>query len=205
MIPQHSVTRIILARHGEASYPGSNDSDADGGTLTELGRSQAHALGVRANAEKVAAIYCSALSRATQTAAVVAELLDLPVQVQPGLREYEPGDEPFDLGALTTVLVGWLNGVLDTTVLGGESGHQVAQRMFAALDDIVQRQAGTTVLVVSHGGAILATLGSIAPGRTGLPADSGGQLREQDMPGGASFSIEHRPDGWHLWSDDVRR
>ncbi len=175
----------------------------DGGTLTELGRSQAHALGVRRRDEEFAAIYCSALTRATQTAEVVADLLDLPIQVEPDLREYELGDEPSDLGRLAAVLLGWLNGVLSGQVLGGESGYQVADRIFTVLDEIAERHPNRSVLVVSHGGAILATLGSIINGYTALPTGTPGQLRAEDLPGGTSLVIEKGPGGWRLSSDDA--
>ena len=147
-------------------------------------------------------IYCSALSRATQTAEVVANLLDLPILIEPDLREYELGDEPYDLGRLAAVLLGWLNGAMSGRVLGGESGHQVAQRMFAVLDEIAERHPNRSVLVVSHGGAILATLGSITSGHSVVPAGAAGQLRAEDLPGGASFVIEKGPDGWGLPEDD---
>lgn len=193
-----TATRIILARHYEASYVNRSEGDGAGGTLTEIGRSQAHALAVRLSEEGVAAVYCSALSRATQTAAIVAESLNAPVNVQPALREYELGDEPYDSGQLAATLLGWLNGTMSGTVLSGESGHQVARRMFTVVDEIVREHSGRTVLVVSHGGAILATLGSIAPGRTGLPTGAADQLSEHDLPGGTSFNITHRHDGWLL-------
>lgn len=70
--------------------------------------------------------------------------------------------------------------------------------MFSVLEDIARRHEGQTALVVSHGGAIIATLGTIAPGKTGLPAHDDGHLREQDIPGGASFLLEHDSHGWHL-------
>lgn len=196
---QTSPTRIILARHGEASYP--SGSGSGGGTLTELGRTQARALGDRLREEEVAAVICSELSRSRETAEIAAELLELPVKVRPGLQEYDIGDErdkPLDVELFARLLLAWLDGDLQVGFPGGEDGHQVATRMFAVLDDLVQRFAGKTVLVVSHGGAIIATLGSIAPGKTGLPPDGDGYPREEDLPGGASYLLEQRPDGWQL-------
>ena len=83
-------------------------------------------------------------------------------------------------------------GTLTVGIPGGEDGHQVAMRMFAVLDDLVEQFDGESVLAVSHGGAVIAILGSIAAGEPGLPADG------NDMPGGASYSFEHGPDGWRL-------
>lgn len=192
----HESTRIILARHGEAAYSSENGDDASGGILTELGRSQACALGDQLRNRDIVAIVCSDLSRARQTAEIAAEILHLPVDVRAGLHEYQSGDQPYDLRSLGAALLAWLDGDLDPRVLGGESGEEVAQRIRPVLDDLVRVYKGKTVLVVIHGGAIIATLGSIAPGNTGLPTGGKPENLEHDIPGGAYFSIEHGQDGW---------
>lgn len=192
---QGLTTRIVLARHGEAAYPSGDGADA-GGVLTELGRSQARDLGEWLRDQGIAAIVCSELSRAQQTAEIVAEILHLRVEVRSGLHEYRAGDEPYDVRSIGAALMAWLGGDLQARMLGGESGEEVTQRVRAVLDDLVRANQGRTVLVVMHGGAIIATLGSIAPGRTGLPTDGDPYRLEQDMQGGASFAVEHRPDGW---------
>lgn len=75
-------------------------------------------------------------------------------------------------------------GDLEARILGGESGDEIVQRVFPVLDDLVDLHAGETLLVVIHGGAILATLGSIAPGRTGLPSDDNPYNLDSDLVGG---------------------
>lgn len=196
MINQQKTTRIILARHGEAAYPSNSGDDVSGGILTELGLTQARSLGDRLRNQDVAAIICSELSRARQTAEIAAEILRLPVDVRSGLHEYQAGDKPYDLESLGASLLAWLNGNLQARILGGESGEGVAQRIHPVLDDLVRVHEGKTVLVVIHGGAIIATLGSIAPGKAGLPTDDNPHHLAQDIAGGASFSLEHCPDGW---------
>ncbi|WP_228266245.1 histidine phosphatase family protein [Microlunatus elymi] len=191
-------TRIILARHGEATYSSDNGDDATGGILTELGRSQARALGDQLQNREIGAIVCSDLSRATQTAKIAADILRLPIDVRAGLHEYQAGDEPYDVRSLGMALLAWLDGDLAPRILGGESGQEIAQRIRPVLDDLVRAHTGKTVLVVMHGGAIIATLGSIAPGNTGLPTDGIPENLEHDIPGGACFPIEHRQDGWAI-------
>ena len=66
--------------------------------------------------------------------------------------------------------------------------------MFNALDDLAGRFRGETVLAVSHGGAMIATLGSIAPGACGLPKHG------NDIPGGTAYAVEHSSDGWRFLS-----
>jgi len=199
MSNRHISTRIFLARHGEATYP-TNGSGDSGGTLTTLGRSQARSLGDRLRNERLAAIVCSELSRATQTAKIASEVLQLPVQVQVGLQEYDVGDErgkPYNASLFEPLLLAWLTGDLSVGIPGGEDGHHVARRMFAALDDLADRFQGETVLAVSHGGAIIATLGSIAPGHPRLPGDG------NDIPGGASYILEHTSGGWRFLPADT--
>lgn len=158
-------------------------------------------MGDRLRDEEIATIACSELSRARQTAEIAAEQLELPVHVLAGLQEYDIGDEqgkPVNVELFARLLLAWLDGNLRVGFPGGEDGYQVSMRMFAVLDDLVQRFEGKTVLAVSHGGAIIATLGSIAHGRTGLPPVGDGYPREEDLPGGASYLLEHNAAGWQL-------
>ena len=198
MSTDHLTTRVILARHGEAAYPSIAGSDTSGGILTELGQEQARGLGHSLRDQGVTAVACSELSRARQTARVAAGILGLEVEVRAGLQEYRVGDEPDDVRALAMALLGWLAGDLGARILGGESGEEVAQRVLPVLDDLVHLHAGGTVLVVMHGGTIIATLGSIAPGQAGLPSDDDPHHLESDLVGGSHFCLERSPDGWRI-------
>ncbi|MBN1657197.1 MAG: histidine phosphatase family protein [Anaerolineae bacterium] len=61
--------------------------------LSEVGRAQVRILGRRLLQEgwDVAAIYASDLSRASETAEIVGEMLNVPVCLDPRLREYDAG------------------------------------------------------------------------------------------------------------------
>lgn len=195
---RQSATRIVLARHGEAAYLGGVGGGGDGGVLTEAGRVQARTLGESLRSASLAAVYSSELPRARQTADIAGELLRLPVETRDGLQEYQLGAASAGLEDLEAALLAWLAGDLQIRVPGGENGAEIGRRMFSALEDVAGRHEGRTTLVVSHGGAIIATLGTIAPRRTGLLAHDDGHLREQDIPGGASFLLEHDSHGWHF-------
>lgn len=195
---EKSATRIVLARHGEAAYLGGNGGGGDGGVLTDVGRVQARALGGSLRSASLAAVYSSELSRARQTADIAGELLHLPVETRAGLQEYQLGAPSAGLEDLETALLAWLAGDLQIRVPGGEDGAEIGQRMFSVLEDVAGRHDGRTALVVSHDGAIIATLGTVAPGKTGLPAHEDGHLGEQDIPGGAFFLLEHDSHGWHF-------
>ena len=89
-------------------------------------------------------------------------------------------------------------GDLEARILGGESGDEIVQRVFPVLDDLVDLHVGETLLVVIHGGAILATLGSIAPGRTGPLSDDNPYNLDSDLVGGAHFCLHHRAGTWRV-------
>jgi probable phosphoglycerate mutase len=166
--------------------------DEAGGSLTTLGRTQARELGERVRPEKIAAIYCSSLSRAVQTAEVAAGVLGLPVTVRERLHEFPVGDylgHPADDDPFAPMCEAWVSGDLSAGVPGGETGRETADRVLGVLDEIADQHRGETVLVVSHGGVILALWGAIAPGSPLAPAND-------DVANGSSYAFEQDADGW---------
>lgn len=193
----HCPVRIILARHGQTEYE-TPEMNASGGSLTPLGRAQSRELGERLLGERVAGVMCSDLSRAVQTAEIAAAVLGLPVTVRERLHEYPAGDylgRPYDAQFFDALVVSWLAGDLSVRVPGGESGDEVADRVLAVLDDVADRFRGETVLVVSHGGVILALMGRVAPGSPDAPP--GGY----DVANGSSYVLERDADGWRAVLD----
>src|SRR5215218_657671 len=143
-----------------------------GGSLTALGRDQAQQLGERLRNEKIAAVMCSELSRAVQTAEIAAAVLGLPVRVREQLQEYPPGDlvgQRADREFQSSMARSWLSGDLSVGLPGGETGRETADRVLAVLDGIADEFRGESVLVVSHGGVILALWGAIDPGSARAP------------------------------------
>lgn len=160
---------LVFARHGEAEYAGSCFSD-EGGTLTTRGRDQATALATALADRRVARVWCSDLSRAVQTAEIVAHRLGVGVQTRPALREVVVGDllgTPFRHSALDEVTERWADGDLDAGFAGGENGHDVVARIAAQLRDIADEHRGETVLVVGHERSGCAALSAMAGHRSG--------------------------------------
>lgn len=189
----HCPARIIVARHGEAEYE-TPEMNATGGSLTMLGRKQAGDLGERLRTERVAAVMCSELSRAVQTAEIAAGVLGLPVRVRERLHEYPAGDylgHPYEHGFFDAMVRAWLAGDLSRGVPGGETGQETADRVLGVLEDVADQFRGETVLVVSHGGVILALWGAIAPGSPDAPASD-------LVLNGSSYVFEHDADGWRV-------
>ncbi len=189
----HCPARIIVARHGEAEYE-TPEMNATGGSLTTLGREQARDLGERLRSERVAAVVCSELSRAVQTAEIAAGVLALPVRVRERLHEFPAGDflgRPYEHEFFDALVTSWLAGDLAAGVPGGETGRETADRVLGVLEDLADQYRGETVLVVSHGGVILALWGAIAPGS---PVAPGNDL----VLNGSTYVFEHDADGWRV-------
>jgi len=195
----HCPARILVARHGEAEYESELCSD-DGGSLTALGRGQARDLAERLRDQRIARVWTSPLSRAVQTAEIAAAALGVDVVVREGLREYgvgslagTDGDESAVLGP---VFRAWVDGDDLATIDGGERVGAIVARVEAVLEEVADAHPGETVLVVGHGGAILATI----PQLVGLPRGSGLGVT---LPNCAVIEVEKDADGWRLVSDSL--
>ena len=105
------------------------------------------------------AIYASDLERTRETAQAIAEVLHLPVTYEPRLREINQGKwegQFVDLIRNRYVEL-WKQRTTDPANLrppGGETVREVAERVYAALDDIAKLHPGESVLIVSHGLAL---------------------------------------------------
>jgi broad specificity phosphatase PhoE len=154
------VTTIFLARHGESDwnvekrFQGHRDRP-----LTERGREQAHALADLVGAEKIDAVYTSPLSRARETAEIVAARAGLEAVALPELREVDTGswsglsradvETRFPEG-----FARWRSG--GSGWEDGESYDEMAERVIGALRKIAEDHPDGRVLVISHGGPIRA-------------------------------------------------
>jgi broad specificity phosphatase PhoE len=154
------VTTIFLARHGESDWNAANRFQGHSDRpLTDLGRRQAEELAEAVAAEKVDAIYSSPLSRALETARIVAMRTGLEVVEDEDLREVDTGgwsglsreevQRRFPEGFERWVSggAGWED---------GETYEEMAARTLEAVSRIAAAHPGGRVLVVSHGGPIRA-------------------------------------------------
>jgi broad specificity phosphatase PhoE len=138
------VTTLLLVRHGETDW--NADGRLQGHTdrpLTDFGRRQARQLAEELSEQELEAIYSSDLARARETAEVVGERLELPVVLDPDLREKNWGTWE----GLTAV-------ERDRVEFAGESTQEHQERILGALRRIAARHPGGRVLVVTHGGSM---------------------------------------------------
>ncbi len=84
-------TRVIILRHGQSSYnsQGRIQGRSDLSVLTEKGQQDAQTTGIAFQGLQFAAVYCSPLQRAQQTAARVIDCLEQEVNVQTDNRLVE--------------------------------------------------------------------------------------------------------------------
>jgi broad specificity phosphatase PhoE len=155
------VTTILLARHGETDW--NRDLRWQGHSdrpLNDRGREQAKVLADSLAATSLAALYSSDLRRASETAAIVAARLGLPVTLDPRLREIDVGSwEGFTRAELVATapeaVARWEeHGVHGWE--GGETHEEMLARVRAAIGAIADHHDGEEVLVVAHGGPIRA-------------------------------------------------
>ena len=158
---------MFLVRHGatqrtaEGRFSGSVGVD-----LSDEGRWQAERLGERLRREDLTAVYSSPLSRAVDTASIIAAACRLETEVVDGLREISHGhwegltraeaEERFP-----DEYAAWEEDPFTFAPEGGESGVAVLARALPALRQIVTEGVGGRILVVSHKATIRLLLSSL--------------------------------------------
>ncbi|HEU5101310.1 MAG TPA: histidine phosphatase family protein [Roseiflexaceae bacterium] len=156
------TTHLYLIRHGEAY---TNVEAVIGGMrgdrgLTERGAAQAEALERRLAGGEIAAdvLYASTLPRARQTAEHVARALQLPIEWDDELHELRPGEADGmrveDARAKFAGFNAFLREPFTPIAPGGESWGSFQARTSAALERIITKHQGQTIVVVAHGGTI---------------------------------------------------
>jgi len=151
------MTRFCLIRHGqtnwniEGRYQGQSDAP-----LNETGRAQARDLGEKIQNNSFSAIYSSDLSRARETAEIIASFVNLPVSLDARLREINQGEwEGKHVSVIKTRYAHlWKLRTTDPAGVrcpGGETINEVTQRMSSTLNELTLIYPESSVLIVSHG------------------------------------------------------
>jgi broad specificity phosphatase PhoE len=183
--------RIYLARHGQTAYNAEGRFQGQGAVpLDETGRSQARALAEQAATYEFAALWCSPLLRARETADFVAGRIGLDPREDLRLMETDSGDwtdRSFaDVQAEDPEgFARFASGDPTFAFPGGESFAQQGVRVASAFQDIERAEA--PALVVCHGGVIrialfqrtsdLEALGDRVPNATIVALDPRGSRR----------------------------
>lgn len=159
------MTEILLVRHGET--PWNVEGRVQGWEdipLNENGVLQAQALAKHLKrlsdaGDHLTAIYSSDLKRAHHTASIVAELVGLPLNVEPGIRERH-------FGVLQGLIYNdmekhqpeayriWRSRDPELEMPQGESLGFFHRRVVGAINSLAAKHPGERIMVVSHGGAM---------------------------------------------------
>lgn len=189
---------IYLARHGETEWnrigrwQGATDIP-----LSDHGRAQAGSLAERLRDLRIARVHASQLSRALETAQIVATRLALPAPISdPRLRERGYGAfEGLTRHECAERFPGvWERYLADRRVVppGAEPQAEVVGRITAVMSEIAGRvddlPASGAILVISHGGTIRSFVHAIS-GVIPPPLENGTVFRI-GFAGGAFVSAE---------------
>lgn len=178
--------RLLLVRHGETDWnaagriQGSTDI-----ALNDAGRRQAQKLHERLQDRTIDAVYSSDLSRALETARIVAgdERLvgqRVPLWAVGALREIAYGQwegktrAELEAAGYGPWLDAWVRGEPCDAPEGGESREDVDRRVDHFLSAVFPRHVGETVLVVSHGGPLRLLIARLM----GRPVSGWGAVRQ---------------------------
>lgn len=156
------MTEFWLVRHGQTDWnlTGRWQGQAPFAPgLNETGRSQVLAISEQLKDVKFSAIYSSDLLRAKQTAELIAAPLGLTVTLDPRLREIDlgvwEGMPSQEIEAKYSLeLAERAQNPFYSRAPNGESLHDVAERVLAAIEEIATSHRDESVLIVSHGIAL---------------------------------------------------
>lgn len=151
------MTRLYLIRHGETEW---NKLEKTQGcmdiSLSPDGFVQAKKLAKRLQHEGIDSIYSSDLKRASHTAGVLAESLNMEVNLSAPLREMNFGCwEGLDVESIKKDYSGvhslWTSSPNRAKIPGGEELIEVQQRATGLVRNIFSLHRGEKVAIVSHG------------------------------------------------------
>jgi broad specificity phosphatase PhoE len=154
------MKRILLIRHGQTDWnlEGRWQGHLDV-PLNDAGLEQARRLADHLRGRPITAVYSSDLVRARVTAAQIAGVFDLAVKTDPRWRELHLG---VFQGLTTSEITGkypdalrqMREDYLDYVIPTGAARRTMQERAYAAYTEVVAREPGPEIAVVSHGGTI---------------------------------------------------
>lgn len=181
---------IHLVRHGETAW--NRERRLQGWTdipLNDAGIFQARAAGKLLAGRRIAAVLSSDLSRARQTAELIAASVGVEVTIDQALRERNYGSAE---GQLAVDLERRYQGRLadcwadpDFAFAGGESRRGAYVRLKSFLDRVLGAPPDGELVIVSHGGALRVARGYLA----GVPVE---RLPRWDFANGEVVRVDVR-------------
>ncbi len=191
--------KFYFVRHGESEANLLREFSNSGikHPLTERGVKQARTLAHRLEDIRFVSIHTSPILRAMQTAYILAERSDTPVEVTEALREwsvgiYEGTTDPEGWELHRKVQEDWyFHDKPESKMPGGESFNEIRDRFVPFIEGLIREHGDTdrNVLCVAHGGLYLAMLPVI------FKNIDHASVVEQGYPHTVPTVAEVRPDG----------
>ncbi len=165
-------TTVLFVRHGQTPTTGTKlPGRAPGLHLAPKGVAQAETAGARIAAlDRVKAIYASPMERTQETAAPIAKACGLRVRTHKGLIEADFGQWTGKNLAALRKKPEWKTVQRYPSGFrfpGGESFPEMQTRMTGAVQELVAKHPGETIVAVSHADTIKAAIADAA----GTPLD----------------------------------
>ena len=166
MTSPNSPIRVVLWRHGQTDWNVENRFQGHSDIpLNKVGHYQASEAAQVLAALRPDRIISSDLIRAQETAAALAALTDITVEINPNLRETDGGLWEGKLASENRATHGelfanWYEGGDEPAGVTGERRSDVAKRAVAVIEKETTNFSGTIVFV-THGGTVRSVLGSI--------------------------------------------
>ncbi|ATD54213.1 histidine phosphatase family protein [Clostridium chauvoei] len=151
------MTKLYLTRHGETEWNTQGIMQGWGDSpLSELGIKQGEWLAERIKETPIDVIYTSPTGRAYNTAKIVRGNKNIEIIPHDGLREIRVGNwEGLNQDQLRELDEKNYNNFWNTPSKyvptgNGETFMEVKERSFAAINEILQKEKGRNILVVTH-------------------------------------------------------
>ena len=156
------MTTFLLIRHGLNDFVGKAIAGRRPGThLNAEGRAQAEDLAERLAGVGLSAIYSSPMERARETAEPLSKRLKRPVEIEPGLHEWDCGALTGKTMAELAEDTGWKTFHeyrLGSRLPDGELAIEVQARFVTAMERLRHAHPDQTVALFSHADPIKAAL-----------------------------------------------
>lgn len=189
------MTELICLRHGEAeSNFAQTLAPSLSSPLTTRGREQAAAAGEMLRDRSAVRIYSSAVSRAVETATIIAQACGLEVVQLEGMNEVEigPHADPVDpksrLAAAEALRCWVVDQNLDQDYVGGETGRDAVRRTAGSLSGIVSDHPDETVIVVAHVASLTVALSALC--------ELHGEVWGHPLPHAQPFTVRSTDGRW---------
>ncbi len=193
------ANRVLLWRHGQTDWNTANRFQGHSDIpLNEVGLYQVQRAAQLLAGMKPTAIISSDLGRARVTAQALADLVKLPVGIDPDLRETNGGHWEGRTGEENRKedfqnFVRWIDGDDSPAGTIGERRTEVASRAVGAINRALSKGAdGQLLVVATHGGTSRCVLGQLLE----LPQSHWGVIG--GLSNAAWSILQSGPRGWHL-------